>query len=157
VHLLISKILVAFDGSETSQRALEFGLDLAEKYCATLTILNVLQVPVYVVPEDPYAMSPDPQAVSPYVVGLGKYLRKSHEKILANAAEKAAALKPNLHVTTELREGNPPAQIIETAVKGKYDLVIVGHGNDSRLREMLLGGTSERVAHWSKCAVLIVK
>jgi nucleotide-binding universal stress UspA family protein len=60
-------------------------------------------------------------------------------------------------VSTELREGGSPGQIVEAAQNGNFDLVIIGHGNESRLREFFLGGTSERVAHLSKCSVLIVK
>ena len=40
---MISKILVPVDGSEHSDRALNFALDLAEKYSAKITLLNVAQ------------------------------------------------------------------------------------------------------------------
>jgi nucleotide-binding universal stress UspA family protein len=66
-------------------------------------------------------------------------------------------LKPNLAVSTELREGNPAAQIVVEASEGKFDVVVLGHGGEGRLRELFLGGTSERVAHLARCAVLIVK
>ena len=38
---MIKQVLVAVDGSENSIRALDFALDLTEKYNAQLTILNV--------------------------------------------------------------------------------------------------------------------
>jgi nucleotide-binding universal stress UspA family protein len=43
---LIKKILVALDGSESADRALDFALDLAEKYSAEVVLLNVFQLVV---------------------------------------------------------------------------------------------------------------
>jgi len=148
--LLISKILIGFDGSSCSDRALEFGLDLAEKYSAEVTIVNVLELPVYGSPDDPLA-------VTEGLSGLVKDLRASHEGVLSRGAEKAAKLKPNVKVTTQLMEGNPWEQIVEATKEGVFDVVVVGHGGESKLREMFLGGTSERVAHSASCAVIIVK
>jgi nucleotide-binding universal stress UspA family protein len=42
---LIRNVLVAVDGSENSDRALDFTLDFAEKYNATVTVLNVSESP----------------------------------------------------------------------------------------------------------------
>ena len=147
---MISKILIAVDGTESANKTLDFGLDLAEKYSAPAIILNVLDLPVYGSPEDPLAMSAG-------MAGFMKDLRKSHEGILSKAAQRAAAVKPNVKVTTELREGNPPAQIVMAAAEGNFDVIVVGHGGEGRIRELFLGGTSERVAHLARCAVLIVK
>jgi nucleotide-binding universal stress UspA family protein len=147
---LITKVLVAVDGSECATRALGFALDIAEKFSAPITILNVLELPVYSTPEEP-------MSVSPGMVGFVNDLRKVHEGILSKAAETAATLKPNMRTSTELREGDPPSQIVAAANEGKFDVVVLGHGGAGRLKEMFLGGTSERVAHLAKCAVLIVK
>ena len=86
-----------------------------------------------------------------------KDLRKVHEAILSKAAERAIKLKPILKITTELKEGNTPSQIIETAANGGFDLIVVGHMGESEIKEFLLGSTSERVVHQAKCTVLIVK
>jgi nucleotide-binding universal stress UspA family protein len=56
-----------------------------------------------------------------------------------------------------LREGNPASQIAAAAKEGVFDVVVLGHGGEGRLKELFLGGTSERVAHQARCAVLIVK
>ncbi len=147
---LITKILVAYDGTEGANRALDFGLDLANKYAASVMILNVLEMPVYSNPEEPLA-------VSAGVAGLAKDLREAHTAILAKAIEKAVRDKPKIQIVTELREGDPSTQIVAAASEGNYDVIIVGHGGEGRLRELILGGTSESVAHRAKCAVIIVK
>jgi hypothetical protein len=42
---LIRNVLDAIDGSENSDRPVEFGLDLAEKFGATVTVLNASESP----------------------------------------------------------------------------------------------------------------
>ena len=42
VLYLIGNVLVAVDGSENSERALDFALDFAEKYAAALTSLMLV-------------------------------------------------------------------------------------------------------------------
>ena len=41
----IRNLLVAVEGLENSDGALDFGLDLAEKFGATVTVLNVSELP----------------------------------------------------------------------------------------------------------------
>jgi len=41
VSSLIRNVLVAVDGSENSDRALDFALELAEKFGAAVRVLNV--------------------------------------------------------------------------------------------------------------------
>jgi nucleotide-binding universal stress UspA family protein len=148
--LLISKILVAYDGSKSAEKALTFGLDIAEKYSAPVTILNVIELPSLGTPEDPLALSVD-------TAGLIKDMRIAHQLMLSNALEKVSKLRFPVHVSTELREGYPADQIAAAAYEGKFSLIVLGHGGEGRLREILLGGTSDHVAHLSQSAVLIVK
>ena len=55
---MIRNILVAVDGSENSDRALDFGLDLAEKFGAILRVLNVIESPAMgAVPLEPTTVS----------------------------------------------------------------------------------------------------
>jgi nucleotide-binding universal stress UspA family protein len=161
---LITKILVGVDGSKNSEKALDSALDLAEKFSASILILNVFQPP----PELGYQANmvtqfPEtgiPQETIGNQLNLSAFindLRKMHEDILSNAAERAIKLKPMIKITTELKEGNTPSQIIATAAEGGFDLIILGHLGNSEIKEFLLGSTSERVVHQAKCAVLIVK
>jgi nucleotide-binding universal stress UspA family protein len=161
---LITKILVGVDGSKNSEKALDHALEIAEKFSASILILNVFQPP----PESGYkanmfSQSPasgypqdtigDQSNMSAFI----KDLRKVHEAVLSKAAERAIKLKPMIKITTELKEGNTPFQIIETAANGGFDLIVVGHMGESEIKEFLLGSTSERVVHRAKCTVLIVK
>ncbi len=162
--LLITKILVGVDGSKNSEKTLEYALEIADKFSASILILNVFQPP----PEFGYQENMStklPTSTYPQntigdqsnMSGFIKDLRKIHEAVLFNAAERAIKLKPTLKITTELKEGNTPSQIIETAINGGFDLIVVGHIGESGIKEFLLGSTSEKVVHQARCTVLIVK
>jgi nucleotide-binding universal stress UspA family protein len=161
---LITKILVGVDGSENSEKALDYALELAGKFSASVHILNVFQPP----PESGYQLnmfqqspaSGYPQAPLDYQSNMATFikdLRRVHEAVLSKAAERATKLNPALKITAELKEGDAPSQIVETAANGQFDLIVIGHRGDSKIKELFLGSTSERVAHRARCAVLITK
>ena len=161
---LITKILVGVDGSENSEKALDYALQIAEKFSASVHILNVFQPP----PEYGYQLhmfhqlpasgySQEPSGYQSNVASFIKDLRVVHEEILSKATERATKLKPALKITAELKEGNTSSQIVETASNGQFDLIVIGHRGNSKINELLLGSTSEKVAHQAKCAVLINK
>ncbi|MGD6851980.1 MAG: universal stress protein [Candidatus Bathyarchaeia archaeon] len=149
----MKKILVAIDGSENSDRALDFALEFAEKYGTNLTLLNVSEISaVTSVPSD---ITPYPQGGS--MVVLEKDFRKIHQEILTKALERAKAVKPNMSVSSVLREGNPSSEIVALAKDEQFDVVVVGHRGSGKLKEMFMGNISERVAHQADCTVIIVK
>jgi nucleotide-binding universal stress UspA family protein len=86
-----------------------------------------------------------------------KDLRNIHEAVLIGASERAVKLKPALKITAELKEGDASSQIVETAANGQFDLIVLGHRGNSKIEELFLGSTSERVVHQAKCPVLISK
>ncbi len=154
----IKRILVAIDGSENSYRALEFALNLAEKFEASVMILNVFQIPMMVsqAPGDPMSTSSAISSSS----SDGKFiddLKKIHEEMINKAVNDAKIVKPNVEITSELKEGDPALQIVETAREENFDVIVIGHKGESRMREFLLGSNSEKVAHLSECPVVIVK
>lgn len=149
---LLSNILVAIDGSENSDNALNFALDLAEKFSSVLTILNVSEV---------LALSTVPQESTNYSVSnmsiFAKDLRKIQEDILNKAASHSKTIKPELLVSIILREGDPALEIVKVAKEGGFDAIIVGHKGSGGLSERFLGSVSEKVAHLAPCTVVIIK
>ncbi len=150
--ILIKKILVAVDGSENSMRALDFAVDFADKYGAPLTVVNVTESSgVASVPPEIAAYTSDNMVV------VARDLRRVHEDMLEKAMTRAKAAKPNLPVSTVLREGNPASEIVALAKEGSFDVVVVGHRGISKVREMFLGSISDKVTHSLTCTVIIVR
>ncbi len=150
---MIRNILVAVDGSDNAIRALNFALDLAEKYAANLTVLNVSESSsITTIPQDPTALS------SSNMVMFSRDLEKIHQDILRKALAHAKEVKPNVSVVTKLREGNPAVQIIAEAKESEIDAIVVGHKGVGKVKEFLgLGGISEKVVNTAPCPVVIVR
>jgi nucleotide-binding universal stress UspA family protein len=155
---------VGVDGSVGSEKALDYGLEIADKFSASVLILNVFQLPPEVeyppnmaqqIPSSGYSQGP--MVYSPNLASVIMDFKKVHEAVLFKTLESAIKLKPNLKIASELKEGDVSSQIVETAANGEFDLIVIGHRGDSKIKELFLGSTSERVAHRAKCAVLIAK
>jgi nucleotide-binding universal stress UspA family protein len=149
---------VGVDGSENSKKVLDKALEIAEKFSASVLILNVFQPP----PEFEFNLNMYQQGSGQTQTMTGyqpiiKEFQKIHEAILSKAIERATKLYPALKITSELKEGNASTQIVETAKNGEFDLIVIGHRGDSEFKELFLGSTSERVAHSARCSVLITK
>ncbi len=149
---MIRNILVAVDGSENSARALDFSLDLAEKYGAAVRVLNVSESPAMgAVPLEPTTISGESMVV------FAKDLQRFHEEILNKAVAHAKDVKPNVVVSSKLREGDPALEIVGEAKEARFDIIVVGHHGLGRVRELFLGNISEKVAHLAPCPVVIVR
>ena len=129
----LSKILVAIDGSESADKALEHAVQLAKKHKAKVTLLNVEDSKLF-------ALKP-------------KVAREVGERVLSDAAAKVEGLKLN----TQVEFGNPAETIIEVAEKGNYDLIVVGSRGLSSVKRFFLGSVSDDVSHHAKPSVLIVR
>jgi nucleotide-binding universal stress UspA family protein len=150
--MLLKKVLVAVDGSENADRALDFALDLSEKFDSTLFILNVSEsLPMGAVPAETTT------SLGPNMPIISKDFRRIHEEILARAVVRAKTAKPNIAVSSILREGDPANEIVNAVKDGGFDIVVVGHRGLGRMKEFFIGGTSEKVSHLAACPVVIVK
>jgi len=151
----IEKILIALDGSESADKALDFALDLADKYCADIVLLSVIQ-PV-IVPMISYPASGVPSIPPTSIGSYTKGFRAGHKKVLSQALKKAKKIRPKLKVSTKLVEGRPSDKIIETAKEGNFDIIVIGSRGLGGIKEFFLGSVSDRVADEAPCPVLIVK
>jgi len=152
--MLVSKVLVAVDGSENSERALNFALNFADKYGASLTMINVTESSALTAM--PYDMNGYP-GNSMASASVAQDLRKFHQGILDKAAEHAKTVKPNLPVEVMLKEGNPAAEISSVANECNFDVVIIGHRGIGKVRELFMGSICEKVVHTVNSTIIIVK
>ena len=148
---MINKILVAIDGSETADLALNFGLDIAIKYSAEVLIISVFDtISQYLVSQ---GMLYAPNSITKYLEELEAF----HKKVLVEALKKGKKMKSKLNVSTKLLKGRAADRIVETASDGGFDLIVMGSRGLGGIKEFFLGSVSDRVADEAKCPVLIVK
>jgi nucleotide-binding universal stress UspA family protein len=145
---LIEKILVAIDGSDHSDHALDFALDLARKYSAKILLLTVVP-PVFLPIASLNVIK------SQAVADASAELEKGFGRALSDAEGKAKKLT-KLNAFAKLEHGNPDEVIIETAKLGNFDMIVIGSRGLGR-RDYALGSVSSKVADNATCPVLIVK
>lgn len=150
---MIKKMIVPIDGSEHSDRALNYALDLAEKYSAEIKLLSVAQPVVATGPMFLTQPMLSPASTAIYV----KEIEAAHEKMLAEAFKKAKETKPNINISKQLVNGRPADKIVEITNKGKFDLIVMGSRGTGGIKEFFLGSVSDRVADETRCPVLLVK
>jgi len=65
----------------------------------------------------------------------------------------------NFQVTVETRviPGHPDKESLEFAEKGQFDLIAIGAYGHSRIREAILGSTTEHILRFSPCPVLLAR
>ena len=147
---VFKRILVALDGSEHANNALNVALDLAEKYSATILILSVFR------PEYAF-VGIQPTFTSPNTLQAFEAQKLYLENVLSGALQKAKESKPDVDISTKIVEGGPAETIIGTAQEENVDLIVMGSRGLGGIRQLLLGSVSNDVADKAPCPVLIVR
>lgn len=155
---MFEKVLVALDGSEHSEKALETAIQIAKKFRAKLTLIHVysVTVPAVVAPE-PTTLTPAgvPVVTSAEVAKMVEAARMVGKRVLADGEQKAKSA--NVRVETVLKEGNTVQEIVALAKEVEFDLIVIGARGISRIEELLMGSVSEGVIKNAHCPVLVVK
>ncbi len=139
----MQKILVAHDGSKSSDKALKKAVELAVNSNASLTVLSV-------VPEL-YLTELSEEDRNKIAKTLEEETRQAMEKIRKSLSSKS------IEVKTVIRQGDPAEKILETAQKMKVELIVTGSHGRHGAKKFLLGSVSSKVIEYSRCPVLVVK
>ena len=78
------------------------------------------------------------------------------EKALKTAQAEAARLS-DLAVQTKVDQGDPTQVILDEAMTGGYDLLVVGNKGMTGASRFLLGSVPNKISHHAPCALLIVR
>lgn len=146
---MVNKILVALDGSKASNNALNFALDLIDTLSASIELLTVVP-PLFVPSYSAYVLNSD--AISE----CAKNLEISFKDVLSKAQQEVKKRKPEAEVSIRFEKGEPSEKIVEVAIHGGFELIVMGsRGLGGRVST--LGSVSSRVVDKANCPVLIVK
>lgn len=144
--LNIKKILVPIDFSDTSMSALNYAAFIARKVQAEITLLHIIESYEF------NAVIKSNKAMSDIIV---KGVKVKLEEIIL----KENILK-DIKVKMSYKEGKIYREIDEMALKGSFDLIVMGTHGVSGIKDIkraMLGTNSYRVVHSSPCAVLTVR
>jgi len=137
---MFDSVVVATDGSESVQRAVDVALDLAERFDATVHAL-------YVVDASEVESSPDAVREE-----LREALEADGEDALADVVDRAST-----DVRTAVREGRPAPEITAYAREVDADLVATGTRGRHGENRFLVGSVAERVVRTCDRPVLTVR
>lgn len=146
----LGKILVPTDFSEVANRAVGYGLKLAETNRAKLILLTVIG--------DLPLTNEEMMMLRVSVASVKEYNRK---QIAAATAKLKKLIRPAIakkrRVQFMVRDGKPYAEIIRAAQDTSADLIVMSSHGRGRLAELLLGSTTDRVVQKAPCSVLVVR
>lgn len=143
---MFESILIPTDGSSTSDKAIEKGLELARLAGARVTFLHVLENPLVSGYATPEAM--------PYAAQLYQDLRVSGEQILKQALAKAEA--QGVQATTRLVEDGDPVKAIVDASKD-HDAVVMGTHGRRGFNRWMFGSVAEGALRRADKPFLLVR
>jgi nucleotide-binding universal stress UspA family protein len=144
---VFQRILVAFDGSDHARWALERASGLARLTRARLTVMMVRpEVSALELTGTP-VLTPSP---SERQLEVEEECRHSLDAALATVDD-------DVPVTGLLTSGHAGVQIVEQAVSGDHDLVVMGTRGQGELRSLLLGSVSHHVLRESPAPVLVLR
>jgi nucleotide-binding universal stress UspA family protein len=141
--MLLARILVPCDFSDTCMRALDSAVDLAKRYQAELLLLHVI-APEPVIPA--YPSAPEPTLADQEAAA-----RRTLELAAATARKLGV-----LSVETRVVLGTPPAEILAAIRSDAIDLVVMGTHGRTGLDLLLVGSVANKVVRKSPCPVLTV-
>lgn len=147
---MLKNILVALDGSDNSERALAFAIELARRFDARLTILSVYKH--YSNLETTYSLVKSREAPE----APDKTLSRLAKEFVAKAADQARQQGLE-QVDTKVHRGPPARTIIEQAKKLGVDAIILGSRGLGDVTGLLLGSVSHKVTSLAECTCITVK
>jgi nucleotide-binding universal stress UspA family protein len=135
-------LLVPYDGSEFSRKALVRAAEMAKADGGQVTVLYV--IPRYEEMMEFYRSD-----------SIKKSLHAEAEKILGEAKKIADGM--GISVRTEVREGHASDEIVAAAQKLENDLIAMGTYGWKGVNQAIMGSTTNRVISHAACPVLVVK
>jgi nucleotide-binding universal stress UspA family protein len=142
---MVQTIAVGTDGSDTAAKAVEFAMDMAERYDAKLIIASAYTP----VSEDRLRKE---QTDAPQEIQWSINPSEDVDTTLRQTEEQAK--ERGLKYASEARNGDPADVLVEIAADHDADVIVVGNKG---MQRRILGSVPNSVSHKAPCSVMIVK
>lgn len=138
---MIKSILVAYDGSASSEHALDFAIDLARRYVAKLHVLTVKEPPDL---SNEFAIS-----------SILESSQQASEELFSRARRRLDDEAPTA-VLVEAT-GFPGEEIVHYANTHEVDHIVVGHRGHALFERWMVGAVSREVITHALCSATVVR
>jgi nucleotide-binding universal stress UspA family protein len=139
-------IVIATDGSENTQKAISYGIEIAKLSGAIVHALYVV---------DTSSFSSIPMSTEGGWEAMYEILKTEGDK--AVSAVKSQGEAAGVEVREVVLEGHPVNEIIEFAENNEIDLIVLGTLGKTGLDRFLLGSVAEKVVRSSQVPVMVVR
>ena len=139
---VLSKILIAHDGSAGATKALDAAILLARRLKADLHMISVEELPRF------------PTSVDEVIE---ERLEADHRFAQVISEAVAQAKSQHVKLATHVVAGHAVSSIVDFVEQQRFDVLVVGYMGHTALYNRLIGGTTERLVELAPCAVLVVK
>ncbi|MDH3631872.1 MAG: universal stress protein [Gammaproteobacteria bacterium] len=174
---MFKSIVVAFDGSVHSSKALEIGATLAGHENISLGIIYVIDVSHMKIPEEMRKMGEIEHIIEPMPRMLVN-LENAPENMLSSMAQTSSDSEKAMFqyadfLVDQARDnaehhgaqdveaksvlGDPADEVVAFARERNADLIICGSRGFGKLKSLLLGSTSHKIGQLAECSCLTVK
>ena len=149
-----SKILVAIDelksSTATTDRAIDYAVNIAQDYDAQLVILHVIRADTKVHGINPpsHVIEMRKQAEANFV----KIIEKIHENSYNNRNKNALKIRTDVIASVRIADA-----IVNYAKDNHIDLIITGPRGRDKLKSVLLGSVVYDVITHAHCPVIVAK
>jgi nucleotide-binding universal stress UspA family protein len=149
---MISKILLATDGSETALKASRYAVDLAKQLSASIIVLSVIDnrslASYYTAPPEVTTI----HIMEPVEDFLGEVAKRDVAKV------KKLCEKKGVSCREVISTGHPAEEIIKEAERSRSNLIVLGSHGKSAVAAVFLGSVTYGVVHKdTHLPVLIVR
>ena len=146
---LFRNIVVAFDGSKDSEKAVQVACSISAKYGSKVTILHVYHSPSTV-------FAPGPGMPVPDFGDLEQAAEETGRGVLTRGLDIAS--KSGVRAKGELVKSSSPVEAVVTFTsQAKSDLIVVGTRGMTGFKKLVLGSVSTGVVSHASCPVLVVR
>ncbi len=144
---MFKNITVAIDGSDHAWKALGVACDLAKHYDGKIHLIHTPELSSTGIAVGSGAVEIPPTDAQ---------IAKAGEVVMAEAATMArdAGVEP---ASQFVRNGTPSAEAVSVAKETGSDLIVTGRRGVGGIQGLLMGSTSQKIAHDAPCAFLTVK
>jgi nucleotide-binding universal stress UspA family protein len=143
------KMLIATDGSKSSNKAIDYAVNMAAKMGAEVLGIYVVNMKSL----EFFALGHHDN-IAGYEDENSK-LRREGEEALTYLKEQG--VKAGIKVSTIIVRGYPVEEILKAAEKEKVAMIVVGNIGKTGLEHMLMGSVSESVVRKATRPVLVVR
>lgn len=146
----MKKILIAYDGSEASKKAIDVGMKCAKEE-DSIILLTV--IPAELV-ESSFVKMLLPTIDMSSVVQSGSFKEKTMES-LSNIAREMEINGNQVRVDVEI--GDPADEILLAAKTHDVDVIVVGYKGYGKEGRFLLGSDTDKIVRYAGVSVLVVR